>query len=362
MLRVYGCSISYYTGKLETYLRYRGIPYESLATYQHVKRILDGAGALQMPVVELDDGRWLSDSSPILRWLEEQQDAPTIYPADPMLRFVALFLEDYADEYLWRPAMHYRWSYVQDRWNASGAIADDQSATPPGWNRVFRQMYIIRRQLGGFVRGDGVSDATREHVERGYLTALDRMEAILRHRRFLLGDEPTIADFGFMGPMLRHFGQDPTPQEIMRNRASGVYAWVARMWNTRASGTTPMLLDEIDEPLSALLREAAETHLVQLRENARGWARGEKRYAQTIQGVRYPDVPSSRYRVWCLEELQREWAALDDDARARVLRHLPEAEASVLWEELPAPSGYDPERQAPFAKGINVFGTGVPPK
>jgi hypothetical protein len=32
-----------------------------------------------------------------------------------------------------------------------------------------------------------------------------------------------------MGPMLRHFGQDPTPADIMRNRAPGVYEWVARM-------------------------------------------------------------------------------------------------------------------------------------
>ena len=361
MHRVYGCRISYYTGKLETYLRYRGIPYESLPTYGHVKRIRQGAGALQMPVVELDDGRWLSDSTPILHWFESEQEAPSIYPSNPALRFVALLLEDYADEYLWRPAMHYRWSYVADRWYASGAIVDDQlqHVRQP---RFLKQILVIRRQLGGFVRGDGVSDATREHVERGYLTALDLMEEILRHRRFLLGDEPTIADFGFMGPMLRHFGQDPTPQEIMRNRASGVYAWVARMWNTRASGTAPGLVAEIDEPLSALVREAAETHLVQLRENARAHARGEKRYAQTIQGVRYENVPSSRYRVWCLEELRRAWDELDDAAREKVLRHLPEAEAAVLWEDLPAPSGYDPDRHAPFAKGINVFGTGVPPK
>lgn len=361
MMRVYGCRISYYTGKLETYLRYRSIPYENLPTYGHLRRIKEGAGAVQMPVVELDDGRWLSDSTPILAWLESQQSAPSIYPADPVLRFAGLLLEDYADEWLWRPAMHYRWSFVPDRDHASGAIADDQVPGSP-LTRYLRKRFVMRRQLGGFVTGDGVSDATREHVEQGYLNALDRLEAIFARRRYLLGDQPTNADFGFMGPMLRHFGQDPTPQEIMRNRASGVYAWVARMWNTKATSGPPRLITEIDEPVVALLREACETHLVQLRENARAVARGETRYPQEIQGVRYDRVPSSRYRVWCLEELRREWDALDDAARSTLRAALPEAEAAVLWDDLLMTSGYDPERRAPFNRAINVFGDdGIPP-
>lgn len=360
MIRVYGSRISYYTGKLESYLRFRGLPYERLPTTTHHDRILAGAGAVQMPVVELEDGRWLSDSTPIIAWFERQQDSPSIYPEDPGLRFVALLLEDYADEWLWRPAMHYRWSFLQDRQYASGVLVDEllQEKRMP---RFLKRLLITRRQLGGFVRGDGVSRATRGHVEQGYLNALDRFEAILSQRRFILGDRPTIADFGFMGPMLRHFGQDPTPQEIMRERAPGVYAWVARMWNTRPTGAASGLITRIDAPLSALLHEACETHLVQLRENAIAYGRGLKRYDQVIEGSRYEKVPCSRYRVWCLEELRREWADLDDTARGRLLEQLPELEASVLWDgALVTESDYDPERNAPFNRAINVFGTGVP--
>lgn len=361
MLRVYGCRISYYTGKLETYLRYRGIPYENRKTYQHLRAIRDGAGAIQMPVAELDDGRWLSDSTPILAWFEDQQEAPSIYPEDPALRFVSVLLEDYADEWLWRPAMHYRWSYVPDRWYASGAIVDDQALPVPG-PRVLKQWRVIRRQLGGFVKGDGVSAATWDHVERGYLTALDCLEAIFARRPFLFGDQPTNADFGMMGPMLRHFGQDPTPQEIMRNRAPGVYEWVARMWNAKATSAPPELVSEVDDVLGPLVREACETHLVQLRENAAAVAAGQGRYPQVVQGVRYENVPSSRYRVWCLEELRREWALLDDSAQQRVRSLLPAAESSALWDPVPMESNYDPERRAPFNRAINVFGDGVPPK
>ncbi len=362
MIQVYGCRISYYTGKVENYLRFREMPYEHLPAIPHARRIIAGAGAVQHPVVELDDERWLSDSTPIIAWFESQCDAPSIYPDDPALRFVALLLEDYADEWLWRPAMHYRWSFQRDREHASAAIADELMAHM-SMPRPLKRMMIARRQLGGFVRGDGVSKTTRGHVEQGYLNALDRLEAILEKRPFLLGDQPTIVDFGFVGPMLRHFGQDPTPAEIMRNRASGVYEWVARMWNAKAAGEAPVLVSEIDAPLSALLREACETHLVQLRENAAAHARGLKRYDQVIQGCQYEQVPSSRYRVWCLEELRRAWADLDDQARETLREHLPEPEAAVLWDgsDIGA-SEYDPEGRAPFNRAINVFGKGVPPR
>ncbi len=360
MIRVFGSRISYYTGKLETYLRFRSLDYELLPTIGNEREIRAGAGTVQMPIVQLEDGRWMSDSTPVLAWFDTQQDRPSIYPSDPAMRFVALLLEDYADEWLWRPAMHYRWSYRQDRQYASGLLADELLTHYP-LPRFVKRLLLTVRQLGGFVRGDGVNRATRAHVERSYANALDRMEAILAERRFVLGNAPTIADFGCMAPMLRHFGQDPTPAEIMRRRAPGVYAWVARMWNTRATETAPELVSEIDPPLAALLTEACETHLVQLRENATAYGRGLRRYDQEIQGCRYTRVPTSRYRVWCLEELRRAWQCLDDVARSQVRRHLPESHAAVLWDAAPPKaSEYDSDRRAPFNRAINVFGTGVP--
>lgn len=360
VIRVFGSRISYYTGKLEAYLRFRSIAYERLPTVGHYREIRAGAGAVQMPVVQLEDGRWMSDSTPMLAWLDARQDGPSIYPSPPAMRFVALLLEDYADEWLWRPAMHYRWSFRQDRQHASGLLADElMSGT--GLPRFVARLLITRRQLGGFVRGDGVRETTRAHVEQAYARALDRLEAVFAQRRFVLGDAPSIADFGFMGPMLRHFGQDPTPAEIMRSRAPGVYAWVARMWNTRARGRAAELLPRVDEAVAALLVEACETHLVQLRENAVAYAQGLARHAQEIQGCRYERLPVSRYRVWCLEELRREWRALDEEARSELRALLPAPQADVLWDEsIAAASGYDPERRAPFNRAINVFGAGVP--
>ena len=120
------------------------------------------------------------------------------------------------------------------------------------------------------MRGDGVTAKTRPHADRTYLTALDLLQAIFEKRPFLLGAVPTIADFGMMGPMLRHFSQDPTPSEIMRDRAPAVYEWVARMWNSKESVGGAELIDGLDDPLRQLLAEICDTHIAQLRQNAEG--------------------------------------------------------------------------------------------
>jgi glutathione S-transferase len=355
MFRVYGSRISYFTGKLEAYLRYRGHAYTLLPTYAHARDVAKGTGSTQMPAIQLEDGRWASDTTPLLAWFDARDGAPSIYPHDPALRFAALLVEDYADEWLWRPAMHYRWSYRLDRDHASGLLADEQ-VKRVRLPRALKRRMVVRRQRGGFVKGDGVTARTRAHVESGYFTALDRLEAIFARRCFVLGDAPSIADFGLIGPMLRHFGQDPTPANIMRERAPGVYEWVARMWNTRATSRATEWIPSIDAPLAALLREACETHLVQLRANAIAVAAGKDRFDQEIQGVAYEKLPTGRYRVWCLEALRLAWAGLDDAAREMLGRFLVEPGAAVLWDTTtPLGSGYDPEGRAPFNRALNVF-------
>ena len=358
-MKVYGVSVSYYTGKLEAYLRYKDIKYETASPYGDQKRIRAKAGAIQIPIVERDDGRWMSDSTPIIAQLEREHPVPAVMPTDPAVRFVASLIEDYADEWLWRPAMHYRWSYEHDRALLSRILADEamQHIKLP---RFVKLMLIKRRQRIGFVVRDGVTPQTRAHVEGSYLNALGHMTAMLKQRPYLLGTSPSLADFGMMGPMLRHFGQDPTPAEIMRNKAPAVYAWVARVWNARAAGP-PGFVAEVPGDAAGLLQEVAETHLVQLTANAEAYAQQLSHFGMTVQGVRYERLPVSRYRVWCLEMLREAFGGLRADEQSRVRALLAYPQAEILWRETtPAKSGYDEAREAPFNLAINVYGDGVP--
>jgi len=361
MMKVYGVTVSYYTGKLEAYLRYQGIPYDMEPPYRDARRIKAQVGAIQVPIVLRDDGRWMSDSTPILLQLEREHPARPILPEDPVVRFIALLIEDYADEWLWRPAMHYRWSYEHDRALLSRILVDEimQHVRLPRW---WKLRMIRTRQRTSFVVKDGVTPETRAHVETGYRNALAHMTKLLEERPYLLGDAPSIADFGLMGPMLRHFGQDPTPQEIMRNEGPAVYEWVARVWNAGATApTTPRFVHEVPAAAAPLLREIAETHLAQLAENATAYAHGAERFEMTCQGCHYRELPVSRYRVSCLERLREHFAELSPASQEQVKSLVPHPQADVIWHDrVPAKSGYDEAHEAPFNRAINVYGNGTP--
>ncbi|NQX94227.1 MAG: glutathione S-transferase family protein [Erythrobacter sp.] len=361
---VYGSRISYYTGKLECWLRLHGIDYRILPVGGNTGKLIREAGASQMPVVQMTDGRWMSDTTPILAWLDDHRGTgPSIYPDDPALRFVALLIEDYADEWLWRSAMHYRWTYRLDREYALEILYEEQVRHALKVPKFMGKRILKKRQLGGFVKNDGVDDVSRPHADQTYLNGLACMEAILSQRPFLLGDRPTIADYGMMGPMFRHFGQDPTPSEIMRQKGPNVFAWVARMWGLKPSDMEGALIGAVNALLTDFLKEIAETHLAQLRQNAAAWSAGAERYALEVQGTRYASVPTSRYRVWCLETLRAEWAALPAEAQAGLRGARSSPEAALLWDDTAfKPSDYDSDNTAPFNRAINVFDGGVPTK
>ena len=352
-MKVYGSRISYYTGKLEAYLRYKGINYTLLPTpYGKAKMLKEKVGAVQMPIVERDDGRWMSDTTPILLHLETEHPERPIVPDDPVVAFIAYLIEDYADEWLWRPAMFYRWYYRYDRLLASNILADEVTAHLP-LPRWIRRRMVERRQVKHYINRDGGSEATKHHIEQGYFNALDALSVILAKRPFLLGNAPSLADFGMMGPMFRHFGEDPTPQELMRTHAPAVYEWVARMWHAQDCGQ-PEFLAEAPDDFAALLKEICETHLVQLTTNADGFAEGQDLFDMTVQGCDYRNITVSRYRLWCLEELRRRFAGLAPGDQAKVKTLLPYTEAEILWAaELPAKSDFNTDNHLPFGNAIN---------
>lgn len=360
MMKIYGVSVSYYTGKLEAYFRYKGFEYSMSSPYADAKAIRGKVGALQVPIVERNDGRWMSDTTPMILGLENEHPAPTIMPSNAVVRFVAMLIEDYADEWLWRAAMHYRWSYEHDSALLSRILTDEiaQHIRVP---RFIKLRMIKKRQYNSFVVKDGVTRETWSHVEAGYHNALSNLTSMLGDRPYLLGAAPSIADFGMMGPMLRHFGQDPTPAEIMRNEAPVVFAWLSRVWNASQDNTELNFVDTIPGDTMPMLKEIAETHLVQLAHNAEAYGRDQSHFDMMVQSCQYRRLPVSRYRVYCLERLRDEFSTLNIDDQSEVKALLPYSGAEILWvETFATKSGYDELRQAPFNKAINVYGHGTP--
>lgn len=331
---VYGLDVSYFSGKLEAYLQYKQIPFRRIEATTGVMRgvIVPRTGIGKIPVVHTPDGLWLQDTTPIIDFLEARHPDGAVIPGDPEQAFFSRLLEDYADEWLWRPALHYRWSYPADARLLGRRIAETVLAGVPV-PKALAGRFVARRQRAIYVRGDGVTPETRTHVEGVYTTTLARLEAILDDHAFLLGDRPSLADFGFFASMFRHFSLDPTPARIMRDSGPRTYAWVARLWASRRTRTTGAWLPagRLPPAWTPLLEDVATGYLPYLHANAVAWRDARRRFDWEVQGVRYRRTPTVQYRVWCRERLQEHFEALPEALKARVRGRL---EALGAWEPL----------------------------
>ena len=357
-LVLYGSTISYFTGKLEAALRYKEIDYRLEPMRSQAQRglIPQATGVFQMPALQLEDGRWLTDSTLILQWLDEAYPAYPLLPQDAVLRFVSLMLEDYADEWLWRPAMHYRWHYAPDAARLSRHISQELLSDMPGplW---LKQFFVRQRQRRLFTVGDGVSPHTQAHVEGIYLGTLAALEAMLASRPFMLGARPSLVDMGFFGPLFRHFSQDPTAAALMQERAPHTQAWVARMWASGGSEMQGDLAPMLPQDFAPLLREVGKAYMPYLLANAQAVAQGHKRFDVTIQGCAYRQVRTSRYRLLCLEMLQHHFAALSASQRVELDAIFAGSGISpALRAHLPALSGVDAATHSAFSPGLPMLG------
>ncbi len=359
--KAYVSHVSYFSGKLESYLRYKEIPHERIELDGGILKniILPATGMMKMPAMQCPDGSWLKDTTPMIQYLDRQFPEHPVYPAGAAERFLALLVEDYADEWMWRPAMYYRWQFRDSHQLRRQHIGEEFARGTPhpafllGWFMRWRQ-YLV------FVRGDGVRGSNRAHVEGNYHRTLQQLTTLLRDRPFLLGDHPTIVDIGFFGSMFRHYALDPYPARIMVDTAPAVYEWVARMWNARASRITGTQLDDFSAAgWQPVFESIAQEYLPYLDENALRWEAGDERFDSVVHGVTYPSVRVIRYRVACRENLLKEWQALDPADQETVRARTGNSGIGAWLDGATIiPSGLDDEfvmplpNQYPAAKGL----------
>jgi glutathione S-transferase len=357
-LTLHGSNISYFTGKLENYFRLRGIPYHlrSMQLPGDLQRFKEQVGLFQMPILELGDGRLMTDTTMIIQWFEQHYPQQRLIPQDPLQRFVCLLLEDWADEWWWRPAMHYRWHYAEGAHLQSRHLADELlgGVQVPG---ILKRWHLRRRQRGGYTSGDGIHPGAVAGVEAMYLRLLQQMEDIFSRRPFLLGSRPSLADVGLSGPFFRHFALDPVPLEIIRQRAPAVLEWVARLWNTRLSACGGVWEAGVAEDLGPMLDDIGSTYLPYLCANVEAVAAGRKRFDVAVGGVTYRGACYSRYRVWCLQQLRNAFQCLPEPSRVQARQLLQRHGCwEPLWRQPELPLLPGQEQELPFRATTKMVG------
>ena len=235
------------------------------------------------------------------------------------------------DEWLWRPALYYRWVPKEDMRLLSHQAARTMLRDVKLPQRV-RQQFIKSRQKKVYLDEDGVTAETAPAIEKLYLDVLEMLEPIFAARPYLLGEHPCEADFGLFGPFFRHFSHDPTPAGIMRETAPNTLLWTARLWAARPENfATTTQVSSIAEDLAPLIDMAANDYLPYLSANSTAYEANDKRVSYYQAGLNW-SVPTSPYRVQCLNELKSLFVELDEAERSSVADRLGAKATSLLSE------------------------------
>jgi len=324
-------------------------------------------GTAQVPLVRdnrvstLAHQRCLRDSTSII----EHLGAGAVVPADDgATAFLCALLDDFADEYMWRPAMWSRWAPEGDsaamgrRWTYE-FCRDDPWYVP----LAVRPWVLKWRQQLFSVSGEGIATPAQHGAAmQQYLDCMDALNTVLATSPFLLGNKPSVVDFAFTGPFFRHFSTDVTPRKIMEQRAPNVFEWLARMWNAKRSRLDAQSWDPAPFANNAgwaklwpLLREFLAYH----KANAQAWQQGRTSFACTFRGVE-SIVPVVPFRVWSLDKLKTRFAALNETTRSNVQSFLEQRDAwgaGLLAEAaLGASPGEGQGVEPPFCTGRRVPG------
>lgn len=345
--------ISYFSGKLEAYLQYKGIPFEKVEAHHKVLfDIFKKTGTMKVPAIKTADGLWLKDSTPMIRWFEEQYPAKPVVPADPALAFVASLIEDYGDEWLWRPAMWWRWVPKGSRRLLGYRIATEVLSSLP-IPTFIAAPYFAWRQKKTWLDWDGMTTANSNQIRDMYTEQLAALESIFSRQKFLLGAQPSVADYGYFASMFRHFGNDPESSVVMRQQAPAVYEWLACMWNGKGNDSSQAQTWNWPEGQGweYILGDICGRYLPYLHQNAMAFDAGKKRFDFSAGGLDLPQTVTTHYRVWCREELQREYKRLSDADRQRVNEYFaPYGGVEPLLAGGEINAGMDEDLRIPFAE------------
>jgi len=349
---LYRMDISYFSGKLEAYLGYKEVPYKKEEAHHKVLfgTVFRNTGTMKVPAIETADGLWLKDSTPMIRWFEREYPQNPVLPADPALAFIAALIEDYGDEWLWRPAMWWRWVPMGSRRLLGYRIATEVLGSMP-IPTVIAARYFAWRQKKTWLDWDGMTKANHDQIRDMYTDQLAALEPILQRQPFLLGSHPSVADYGYFASMFRHFGNDPESAVLMREQAPNVYEWLARLWNAKASklGDRQEWQQPEGEGWEFILGDICKTYLPYLHQNALAFKAGKKRFNYSANGLELPQTVTTDYRVWCRQELQRAYQALSEADQQRVQSLLaPHGGLDSLFADGEIDSGLDEDLKLPF--------------
>ncbi len=243
---LYGADISLYSGKLRSYLKKKGIPFqEQAATYQCYKQfIVPRTGIMYIPVLQTADDQVWQDSTEIIDRLE------LIYPQRPAIpvtakqQVAAHLIEMYADQWLLKTALHSRWhaskASLKEIWTGFGQLLFPRY--PQFIQRIIGKK--VSAKFRSFMPHLGIRPITYQAIELHTQKLTNVLNQHFSQHDFVFGGLPSVADYALIGVYYAHLYRDLDSGLSLRQIAPDVVRWVERMTSTEVP-TGEYLADDV---------------------------------------------------------------------------------------------------------------------
>ncbi len=283
-ITLYGAPMSLWSGKARAYLRKQGIAFNEVmpghASYRDAIYPQTQRGIV--PVVQLQDGSILQDTMVIIDHFEQANtDQFSVYPTAPQQRLSALILDLFGSEGLLKVAMHYRWNFME--YNETFLRSEFGDHIAPGQSPEVIQTMAdkVMAPMQAYLPLLGINENTIPAIEEQYLELMALLNNHFEQYPYLLGGQPSVADYGLFAPLYAHLSRDPYPGLLMKQHAPRLYRWVERM--NAENADTPEFGeceigyfegDEIPDTLKALLALVGRDFVPELKQavsTINGW-------------------------------------------------------------------------------------------
>jgi glutathione S-transferase len=226
---LYGSHASYYTAKVRSYLRKKGIPFvEHLPSDPLFRnKVRPASGSHRIPQLLTPGGQVVQDSVAIVDHLESRFTNLPAFPETPRQRTFVHLMELLASEGLVRLAWLHRWLFEEN--HRFVKMDFGRSFKPQGSDEeLLKYGNLIAERMMSYGLPES-SEAARHALDRQYLVLLGLFEAHLAEHPYFLGGHPSAADYAIMGAMHAHLGRDPAGLRTMQDNAPRTFRWVEHM-------------------------------------------------------------------------------------------------------------------------------------
>ena len=329
-----------YTRKMLSLMRYRRIPYavEWGDPRAFIEKFnVEEPKPVLLPVMIFEvDGKQkaITDSTPIIRHLEDEFPERGVIPSDPKLAFLNYVLEDFGDEWVTKYMFHYRWHFKDDIEKAGtilpllhGITLDDDS------HAAFKQHISDWQTSRLWVVGS--NEITAPIIEASFKRFLGQLNHCLSQHPFLFGNRPSSADYALFGQLSALVGFDPTSRALAHEISPRVIAWQDLMEDL--SGLEPSENDWVnfegaEQNLSNLFQEVGKVYLPALLANSLAVAQEEKTWIAEIDGAKW-ELRSFPYQAKCLKWINDEFQALNESDQKQIKEFLTKTGCGELIAE-----------------------------